>query len=52
MPQVLVDPALLSEVCKKHRLSEETLLKIVEIEKNVPVRTHRLREFRKLLGGD
>lgn len=33
-------------------MSEETLLKIVEIEKNVPVRTHRLREFRKLLGGD
>lgn len=51
MPQALVDPAILSEVCKKHRVSEETILKIVEAEKSVPVRTHRLKELKRFLGG-
>jgi len=51
MPQVLVDPALLSEVSRKHKVSEETLFKIVSAEKSMPVRTARLKEFKKLLGG-
>ncbi len=51
MPQVLVDPALLAEVSRKHKVSEEMLFKMVSAEKTMPVRTARLKEFRKLLGG-
>ena len=52
MPQVLVDPGILSEVSRKHKVSEEMLFKMVSAEKAVGVRTHRLKEFRKLLGGE
>lgn len=52
MPQVLVDPALLAEVCRKHKLNEEMVFKLVSAEKSVGIRTHRLKEFRKLLGGE
>ena len=52
MPQVLVDPALLAEVCRKHKLSEDMVFKMVSAEMTVSVRTHRLKEFRKLLGGE
>jgi len=52
MPQVLVDPALLAEVCRKHKLDEEMVFKLVSAEKSVGVRTHRLKEFRNLLGGE
>ena len=51
MPQVLVDPALLAEVCAKHKVNEEMVFKMVSAEKAMGVRTHRLKEFRKLLGG-
>ena len=51
MPQTLVDPALLSEVSRKHKVSEEMLFKMVSAEKSMPVRTARLKEFKKLLGG-
>ena len=52
MPQVLVDPALLAEVCKKHKLEEDMVFKLFSSEKTVGVRTHRLKEFRRLLGGE
>jgi hypothetical protein len=52
MPQVLVDPAILAEVCRKHKLDEEMVFKLVSAEKSVGVRTHRMKEFRKLLGGE
>jgi len=29
MPQVLVDPALLAEVCRKHKLDEGMVFKLV-----------------------
>jgi len=51
MPQVLVDPALLAEVCKKYKVSEETVFKIISAEKSIDVRTHRLKEFKGLLQG-
>jgi hypothetical protein len=52
MTQVLVDPALLAEVCKKYKVDEQTVLKLISAEKNIDVRTHRLKEYRKLLGGE
>jgi hypothetical protein len=52
MPQVLVDPAILAEVCRKHKLNEEMVFKLVSAEKSEGVRTHRLKEFRRLLGGE
>jgi hypothetical protein len=52
MPQVLVDPGILSEVSRKHKVSEEMLFKMVSAEKTMPVRTARLKEFKKLLGGE
>jgi len=51
MPQVLVDPALLAEVCKKYKVDEETVFKIITAEKSIDVRTHRLKEFKGLLQG-
>jgi len=52
MPQVLVDPAILSEVSRKHKVNEEMLFKIVSAEKAMPVRTARLKEFKRLLAGE
>ena len=52
MPQTLVDPAILAEVSKKHHVDEEMLFKMVSAEKTLTVRTQRLKEFRRLLGGE
>jgi hypothetical protein len=52
MPQVLVDPAILTEVSRKHKVNEEMLFRMVSAEKAMPVRTQRLKEFRKLLSGE
>ena len=52
MPQTLVDPAILAEVSKKHHVDEEMLFKMVAAEKAIGVRTTRLKEFKRLLGGE
>ena len=52
MPQKLVDPAILAEVSRKHKVSEEMLFKMVSAEKAIPVRTQRIKEFKRLLGGE